>query len=214
LRHSKRKPSKEIDMKRINKLAVLSLLAASATSFAQTSTAPATAPAKSPAGTTTAPTGQPTNPAVVQPAQIGQQPTATNPVPPVNSPLQPTTLPSSPPTSSVPPNTMTNPTGSIPPGTNPAGSVTTNPTGNPVPGSLPAPTNPAGNPATGAASRQPPIVNGQANVFGSLDQSHKGYLNKADVASNQFLSGHFQQCDTNGDGQLSSQEVSSCSGGH
>lgn len=192
-------------MKTIRKLIAISLLAASAAAFAQTSTTPPKNPVGQPA---TTPTGQPANPVVVPPTQ----PTATNPAPSPMVPLQPTTLPSSPPTSTAPPpNPMGNPTGTIEPGTNPPGSITNNPAGNPAPGSLPPPTNPA----LGAAGRQPPMVDGQAaTVFSSLDQNHKGYLNKSDVASHQYLSSHFQQCDTNGDGQLSSQEVASCTGGH
>jgi len=47
-------------------------------------------------------------------------------------------------------------------------------------------------------------------LFARLDRAHRGYLNKSDVSSNQYLSRHFKQCDADGDGRLSQQEVNEC----
>ena len=47
-------------------------------------------------------------------------------------------------------------------------------------------------------------------VLARLDTSRKGYLSQTDVASNSYLSSHFGQCDTNGDGKLTEGELSTC----
>jgi Ca2+-binding EF-hand superfamily protein len=47
-------------------------------------------------------------------------------------------------------------------------------------------------------------------LFTTLDPNKKGYLSEANVASNHFLAGHFQLCDSNHDGRLTSAEVSLC----
>ena len=61
-------------------------------------------------------------------------------------------------------------------------------------------------PAPGSAT----MATGSGQVFTSLDRSQKGYLSAADVASNKFLAGHFQQCDSNTDGRLTQAEVGLC----
>jgi hypothetical protein len=43
--------------------------------------------------------------------------------------------------------------------------------------------------------------------------THKGYLNRVDVASDSYLSANFQRCDSNGDGRLSESEVAICTRG-
>ena len=47
-------------------------------------------------------------------------------------------------------------------------------------------------------------------LFAQLDRAHRGYLGKSDVTSNQYLSRHFGECDSDGDGRLSSAEVDAC----
>ena len=65
----------------------------------------------------------------------------------------------------------------------------------------------------------PPMVNaGQAaaqaadsrQLFAQLDRAHRGYLGKSDVTSNQYLSRHFAECDSDRNGRLSSAEVDAC----
>jgi len=52
--------------------------------------------------------------------------------------------------------------------------------------------------------------NNAAQTFSALDRSHKGYVTQGDVASYGYLSSNFHQCDSNGDGRLSSDEVAQC----
>lgn len=47
-------------------------------------------------------------------------------------------------------------------------------------------------------------------VFARLDPRHTGYLTRDAVGSDAYLSSHFDECDTNRDGQLSRSEVSVC----
>lgn len=65
----------------------------------------------------------------------------------------------------------------------------------------------------------PPMVNaGRASaqaadsrqLFAQLDRAHRGYLGKSDVTSNQYLSRHFAECDSDRNGRLSSAEVDAC----
>jgi hypothetical protein len=76
--------------------------------------------------------------------------------------------------------------------------------------------NPQAQPALGTTSPMNPApgsvrtTNGSGQIFTGLDGGKKGYLSTADVASNKFLAGHFQQCDTNSDGRLSQSEVNLC----
>ena len=129
-------------------------------------------------------------------------------------------------TAASPPAAGSTPTNA--PAANPNSNPNPNPNSSPISGQN---NNPSANPPTSNGNlpispttpQMPPNVNtiapgstgsvatnGTSQVFGALDQSHKGYLNQADVASNQFLSGHFQQCDRNHDGMLSQDEVGSC----
>jgi len=48
------------------------------------------------------------------------------------------------------------------------------------------------------------------DIFLTLDRTHRGFLDKSDVRSNQYLSSHFADCDTNQDGHLSREEVDAC----
>jgi hypothetical protein len=115
-----------------------------------------------------------------------------------------------------------NPSAIPPPPPTPA-SPTTN-------GSMPiSPQNPQTQPNPAAPGQVPPVpstigttapvtaapgsvstTNGSGQIFTSLDGGKKGYLNSADVASNKFLAGHFQKCDTNSDGRLTQAEVNLC----
>jgi len=121
---------------------------------------------------------------------------------------------------------------SNPPAANPNSNPNPNPNSSPISGqnnnpsaNPQAPTSNGDMPITPTNPQMPPAVNtrppapgsgGSANtngtgqLFSTLDQSRKGYLNQADVASNQFLTGHFQQCDSNGDGRLTQDEVGAC----
>jgi len=54
------------------------------------------------------------------------------------------------------------------------------------------------------------LQNNPRQVLARLDTSRKGYLSQTDVASNSYLSSHFAQCDTNGDGKLTESELSTC----
>jgi hypothetical protein len=66
-------------------------------------------------------------------------------------------------------------------------------------------TSPAPSPAQSATG---PVT--AATSFTTLDRSNKGYLTTTDVASDKYLAAHFQQCDINGDGRLTQNEVSGC----
>jgi hypothetical protein len=114
--------------------------------------------------------------------------------------------------------------GAAPPGTPPVA----NPNSSPITGqnNNPSATSPTANgntPISPMNPQMPPTVgsppapgaagslnNGTGQLFATLDQSHKGYLNQGDVASNPYLSVHFQQCDTNHDARLSQDEVGAC----
>jgi hypothetical protein len=54
------------------------------------------------------------------------------------------------------------------------------------------------------------MTNNPRQVLARLDTSRKGYLSQTDVSSNSYLSSHFAQCDTNGDGKLTEDELSTC----
>ena len=71
----------------------------------------------------------------------------------------------------------------------------------PRPQAMP-PTVNAGQPAVQAADSR--------HLFTQLDRAHRGYLGKSDVTSNQYLSRHFAECDSDGNGRLSSAEVDAC----
>ena len=61
-----------------------------------------------------------------------------------------------------------------------------------------------------SASTSSALTNNSHQVLARLDTSRKGYLSQTDVASNSYLSSHFAQCDTNGDGKLTENELSTC----
>jgi hypothetical protein len=63
--------------------------------------------------------------------------------------------------------------------------------------------------ATGRAATSPANTDSRG-IFLSLDRAHRGYLDKSDVTSHQYLSSHFGTCDINGDGRLSEDEVQGC----
>ena len=86
-----------------------------------------------------------------------------------------------------------------PPGSN--GNAPIAPRAQPLPPTVDA----AGHSATPAQA----MADGRG-IFLSLDRAHRGYLQKSDVTSNQFLSSHFHNCDSNGDGRLSQEEVQGC----
>ncbi len=115
-----------------------------------------------------------------------------------------------------------------PPAANPNSNPNPNPNSSPITGQN---NNPSANPPTGNGNtpispmnpQMPPTVgsppapgaagslnNGTGQLFTTLDQGRKGYLNQGDVASNPYLSGHFQQCDSNHDARLSQDEVGAC----
>jgi hypothetical protein len=83
-------------------------------------------------------------------------------------------------------------------------------------GNLPiSPRSPQTPPVVDAASKadapSPVIANISAEqTFTTLDRGHKGYLETKDVASNKYLAGHFEQCDSNHDGRLQQAEVKAC----
>jgi len=54
------------------------------------------------------------------------------------------------------------------------------------------------------------MMNNPRQVLARLDTSRKGYLSHTDVSSNSYLSSHFSTCDTNGDGKLTEDELSTC----
>jgi len=104
----------------------------------------------------------------------------------------------------------------------------TGPLAAPNPPATPQQMNPQGHTAPSANGNTPisprpqalpPTVNaGQAaaqtadsrQLFAQLDRAHRGYLGKSDVTSNQYLSRHFAECDSDGNGRLSSAEVDAC----
>jgi hypothetical protein len=96
---------------------------------------------------------------------------------------------------------------------NPAATGQNSPTTN---GNMPInPRGPQTPPTIGTSSASTPAQSaaGPANAatsFATLDRGNKGYLNPADVASDKYLATHFQQCDINGDGRLTQNEVSGC----
>jgi len=120
-----------------------------------------------------------------------------------------------------------------PPAANPNSNPNPNPNSSPVTGqdnstnpsaNPPSPTTNGNMPINPQAPQTPPTVgtttppapgsvnttNGSGQVFSTLDRSQKGYLSAADVASNQYLAGHFKQCDSNGDGRLTQAETGQC----
>ncbi len=54
------------------------------------------------------------------------------------------------------------------------------------------------------------LNNGTGQLFTTLDQGRKGYLNQGDVAPNSYLASHFEQCDSDHDSRLSQDEVGAC----
>lgn len=64
--------------------------------------------------------------------------------------------------------------------------------------------------STSSMSTSSTLQNNPGQVLARLDTSRKGYLSQTDVASNSYLSSHFAQCDTNGDGKLTENELSTC----
>jgi len=64
--------------------------------------------------------------------------------------------------------------------------------------------------STSSSTSSSTMTNSPRQVLARLDTSHKGYLSQPDVASNSYLSSHFAQCDTNGDGKLTEDELSTC----
>lgn len=64
--------------------------------------------------------------------------------------------------------------------------------------------------STSSMSSSSTLQNNPRQVLARLDTSRKGYLSQTDVASNSYLSSHFAQCDTNGDGKLAENELSTC----
>jgi hypothetical protein len=110
--------------------------------------------------------------------------------------------------------------GAAPPPTTTPTNPTPNPTPNPAPMTSPTapqsganpsmPQSPAQTASPATAGTTTNMTSNGQQVFASLDRTHKGYLNQQDVASNSFLAGNFQRCDTNGDGRLTQSEVSAC----
>lgn len=90
---------------------------------------------------------------------------------------------------------------------NPATAPQTNPLGHDA-----APTASGNMPVAPRAQAMPPTVHGSDSraVFAQLDRAQRGFLQKSDVTSNQYLSRHFGACDTDNDGKLSRGEVDAC----
>jgi Ca2+-binding EF-hand superfamily protein len=74
---------------------------------------------------------------------------------------------------------------------------------------LPASTLPPST-STSSMSSTSTMPNNSRQVLARLDTSRKGYLSQTDVSSNSYLSSHFATCDTNGDGKLTENELSTC----
>jgi hypothetical protein len=131
------------------------------------------------------------------------------------APTAPTTTPSPTPNSTTATGQNNNPS-AIPP--NPPSPATPATNGNmPIgPQNPQTPLSPQVPPTVGTTAPiipAPGSVNtasGSGQVFTTLDRSQKGYLSAADVASNKFLAGHFQQCDSNTDGRLTQAETNLC----
>jgi len=64
--------------------------------------------------------------------------------------------------------------------------------------------------STSSMSTSSTLQSNPGQVLARLDTSRKGYLSQTDVASNSYLSSHFAQCDNNGDGKLTENELSTC----
>lgn len=97
---------------------------------------------------------------------------------------------------------------------NPAMAPQVNPQGHDA-----APTSNGNAPIAPRAQAMPPTVDAghvaasgadSRRVFVALDRAHRGWLNRSDVSSNQYLSRHFADCDGNHDERLSQDEVNEC----
>lgn len=97
---------------------------------------------------------------------------------------------------------------------NPAMAPQVNPQGHDA-----APTSNGNAPIAPRAQPMPPTVDAgrvaaasadNRQLFVQLDRAHRGWLNKSDVTSNQYLARHFRDCDSNHDDRLSRAEVDEC----